>query len=137
MMFADAGYLIALAKPRDELHARAVAWSGSIREPLLTTEYVLVEVVNFLSLPRDRMKAHALAARVTGGFPFEFVPASPDLFTAGLELHHAREDKEWSLTDCISFHLMRERGLTSALTYDNHFEQAGFEALLRRDPPVA
>ncbi len=29
---------------------------------------------------------------------------------------------------------MRERGLTRALAYDIHFQQAGFEALLRHDP---
>ena len=52
----------------------------------------------------------------------------------GLSLHVARMDKSWSLTDCISFYLMRERGITQALTTDHHFTQAGFEALLRRDP---
>jgi predicted nucleic acid-binding protein len=68
--------------------------------------------------------------------PFIFIPASPELFADGLRLHHERPDKEWSLTDCISFHVMRERGITRALAYDIHFEQAGFEALLRRDPPA-
>jgi uncharacterized protein len=42
----------------------------------------------------------------------------------------SRRDKEWSLTDCISFVVMKERGLTEALTADHHFEQAGFKALL-------
>jgi predicted nucleic acid-binding protein len=53
----------------------------------------------------------------------------------GLELHSRRADKEWSLTDCISFFVMQERGIHQALAHDHHFEQAGFEALLRRDPP--
>jgi uncharacterized protein len=44
-------------------------------------------------------------------------------------------DKSWSLTDCISFAVMNDRGITRAMAYDHHFEQAGFEALLRRDPP--
>jgi uncharacterized protein len=43
----------------------------------------------------------------------------------------ARSDKRWSLTDCISFVVMQERGLTEALTADRHFEQAGFSILLR------
>jgi uncharacterized protein len=42
-----------------------------------------------------------------------------------------RPDKEWSLTDCISFAAMREENLTEALTGDRHFEQAGFRALLK------
>jgi len=42
----------------------------------------------------------------------------------------------WSLTDCISFHVMRTGGITRALAYDIHFEQAGFEPLLRSGPPA-
>jgi len=63
------------------------------------------------------------------------VDASPELFSAGLSLHKLRPDKYWSLTDCISFVVMEQRNLHRALALDNHFEQAGFEALLRRDPP--
>ena len=61
-----------------------------------------------------------------------FVPASELLFRQGRQLFAARPDKAWSLTDCISFVVMTERGLTEALTGDHHFEQAGFRALLRQ-----
>ena len=60
--------------------------------------------------------------------------ASRELFQVGMNLHRARRDKAWSLTDCISFHVMREDGVSKALVYDEHFEQAGFEALLRKEP---
>ena len=60
----------------------------------------------------------------------EILPASSSLFRRGCELHAKRLDKEWSLTDCISFVVMEERGLTGALTSDHHFEQAGFSVLL-------
>jgi len=53
------------------------------------------------------------------------------LFDRGCELYISRSDKEWSLTDCISFVVMRREELTDALTADRHFEQAGFSALLR------
>ncbi|MCG3197312.1 MAG: hypothetical protein GHCLOJNM_01797 [bacterium] len=58
------------------------------------------------------------------------VPASRDLFEEGLSLFSRRPDKEWSLTDCISFVVMEREGLTEALTGDRHFVQAGFKALL-------
>jgi len=51
--------------------------------------------------------------------------------TRGVTLYASRPDKQWSLTDCISFEIMRERGVTEALTGDHHFEQAGFMALLK------
>jgi predicted nucleic acid-binding protein len=62
-------------------------------------------------------------------------PLTPTLVDEGLTLYRARPDKSWSLTDCVSFTLMTDRQITRALAYDHHFEQAGFEALLRRDPP--
>ena len=52
------------------------------------------------------------------------------LYRRGLALYDARPDKEWSLTDCISFVVMTDEGLTEALTGDGHFTQAGFKALL-------
>jgi predicted nucleic acid-binding protein len=46
-------------------------------------------------------------------------------------LFAARPDKDWSLVDCISFVVMKQRRLKDALTTDRHFEQAGFRALRR------
>jgi predicted nucleic acid-binding protein len=59
------------------------------------------------------------------------VPAEQSLFERGIQLYLQRADKKWSLTDCISFVVMQDRGLLDALTGDHHFEQAGFNALLK------
>ena len=59
------------------------------------------------------------------------LPAETTLWERGLSLYLQRRDKDWSLTDCISFAAMQEEGLTEALTGDHHFEQAGFTVLLR------
>jgi predicted nucleic acid-binding protein len=137
MILLDTGYFIALFTPDDDLHERAAAWSLHLNEPLLVTEYVLLECVNSFSKPKDRSSAHALIEHVRSDPACELVHASPKLFEAGLRLHRERPDMEWSLTDCISFALMGERSLQRALAYDHHFEQAGFEALLRKDPPTS
>ena len=136
MILVDTGFLVALAQRRDALHQRAQAWAASVDEPLLVTEYVLLETVNQLSSPVDRARAHAIATRIRSDAAYEFVPADRELFEGGLALHRARSDKEWSLTDCCSFHLMRQRNIRRALAHDAHFEQAGFEALLRKDAPA-
>jgi hypothetical protein len=62
----------------------------------------------------------------------EVVPMTSDLYGQAFDLFRNRPDKEWGLTDCASFVVMRARGMTDALTSDDHFEQAGFQALLRR-----
>jgi predicted nucleic acid-binding protein len=135
MILVDTGYFIARAEPRDVLHERAIRWERALSEPLLVTEHVLWEVVNHFSEPLHRPKAHLIVSMVLQSASFEFVEADSVWFDRGMKLHEARPDKAWSLTDCISFEVMRDRNVTRALTYDHHFEQAGFEALLRRDPP--
>jgi predicted nucleic acid-binding protein len=135
MIFLDTGFLIALADARDALHGRAVTWSARLYEPGLVTEYVLLETVNYFSPIQDRERVHALLARVHSKSGYVVVESSHSLFDAGVRLHRQHKDKEWSLTDCISFLVMRQWGIHRALAYDHHFEQAGFQALLRGDPP--
>ncbi len=48
----------------------------------------------------------------------------------GWMLYSQRPDKDWGLTDCISFAVMTQEGITQAFTSDRHFEQAGFTKLL-------
>ena len=135
MILIDAGYLIAVADARDQLHGRALAWARSWKDSTVVTEYVLLETVNYFSRIADRARIHALVAAIRAETRSRVISANPELFDAGLKLHASRPDKEWSLTDCISFCVMQEHGIRQALAYDAHFEQAGFEALLRRDPP--
>jgi len=134
MIFIDTGYLIAMLRPGDQLHARALAWSQAIHEPFVVTEHVLWETINELSAPLERPAAHRMLAEVQSDRFCEIIHASPDLFDVGVRLHEQRPDKSWSLTDCISFHIMHERGITRALAYDHHYQQAGFDPLLRREP---
>ena len=134
MIFVDTGYFIAQSNARDNLHQRALRWAAAVTEPLITTEFVLIEVADALSDPRDRAKCHVLLAALRRSDNCEILSASPELFDAGLQLHAGRPDKEWSLTDCISFAVMNQRSLTRTLAYDHHFEQAGFQPLLRSEP---
>jgi uncharacterized protein len=134
MIFVDTSFLLAVLNPRDALHSRAQAWAEVIAEPLLVTEYVIWELVNALSMPADRPKVHAAIQEIQTASEWEWVPATPERFSAGMQLHGERPDKAWSLTDCISFLMMQQRHIHRALTYDHHFEQAGYAALLRRDP---
>lgn len=63
----------------------------------------------------------------------DIIPASERLIAAGWTLYCQRNDKAWGLTDCVSFVVMQERGLTQAFTSDQHFTQAGFVNLLFYD----
>ena len=129
--FIDTGFWLALIDPGDQYHGRALAISRTTTGRFLTTEAVLVEIGNALARERWRSRAAALLAEIYATPTIEVVPVSSDLLRGALDLYGARTDKEWGLTDCISFVVMQERGITEALAADQHFVQAGFRALLR------
>lgn len=133
-VFLDTSYAVALIVPKDKHHRRARELSGEIqrrRSRLITTPAVLLEIGNSLSGIRYRFEATGLLEFLETDPLVEIVPWSDLLYQRGLDLFRQRPDKEWSLTDCISFSVMEERRLRESLTTDGHFEQAGFRALLR------
>jgi predicted nucleic acid-binding protein len=129
--FADTFALVAWLNPRDEAHAAVAAFLGSFVGKLLTTEWVLMELADALSAPEARSTAVAFLQTVRADRQFEVVEYSGAAYQTGFELFASRPDKGWSLTDCISFGVMTERGLTDALTADQHFVQAGFRAVFK------
>ena len=130
-LFADSSFYIAAVNPHDALHAAAKTFLARFDGRLITTEFVLLEVGNWLSRSRDRAVFVELARRLRADPSATVIAANHRLFEAGLLLYAQRPDKDWSLTDCISFVVMRRLRLKEALTADRHFEQAGFKVLLK------
>lgn len=131
---ADTSYYIALLSEDDAFHEAAIAWSERVLGTVVVTEYVIVELGNALSRSRYRHRYEPLVRQLLADSGTIFVPASLKLFREGLKLFAARSDQTWSMVDCISFVVMRQRRLHEALTADHHFIQAGFRALLREAP---
>jgi uncharacterized protein len=131
MWFADTFYWIALLNLDDEKHAQAVALQNQLRGKFITTQWVLTEFLDGWSAPSDRVNAASFVRALHDQSNISVVPATEDWFHRGLSLFEQRPDKEWSLTDCISFLVMNDWEITEALTGDHHFEQAGFAALLK------
>jgi uncharacterized protein len=133
-VFADTSYWFALLNSRDTLHQKAVVMSRQLSAvPFVTSEMVFVELLNSLSSgnPRER---RAVATAVQGFRENDsviVVPQTPEQFAIAFDRYKQSADKNWSLTDCASFHIMETERITAALTHDHHFIQAGFEALLR------
>jgi uncharacterized protein len=129
--FVDASYYIAAVNPRDSLHAAAYDLASRLEPDFITTEYVLLEVANWLADAGDRAVFLRLYAQLREDLNTTILQSDPELFSRGLALYAARPDKDWSLTDCVSFVVMEEWHIREALTADQHFRQAGFTIMLK------
>ncbi len=129
-LFADTYYFLALLHKGDAAHTQAVALAEKITGAVLTTAWVLTEVADALSAPPLRPSFLRLLDALRNDPACTIVAPTAALFDAGVSLFAERPDKDWTLTDCTSFVVMREHHITEALTGDRHFQQAGFTALL-------
>jgi hypothetical protein len=132
-IFLDTSYLLALVNAHDASHTRALESGRDLalsRRKSLTTEAVLFELCNGLSRKPWRKSAVDIVRALRTNLDVVIIPTSPTLLTRSFELFASRLDKEWSLTDCLSFIVMQDQRLKQVLTTDHHFRQAGFEIVL-------
>ncbi len=130
-LFADTAYYLALLNADDGLHIQARQLTVDLTAGMVTTDWVLTEVADALSRPPVRRTVIQFVRDLRSDPQVRVVPSTRRLFDAGLDLFSRRLDKGWTLTDCISFVVMKRLGLKEALTADRHFQQAGFVALLK------
>jgi uncharacterized protein len=132
LAFVDTGYLIALEAADDQHHAAALRhWRGYVqsRPQLVTTSFVLDEVATFFNSRGRHAKAVEIVERLLASPSVRLLHVDADLFQAAWLYFRRREDKRFSLTDCISFVVMEQLGIERALAFDAHFVQAGFRTL--------
>ncbi len=132
-VFADTHFWVALTIASDPWHHRATqAIAGLTGVVIVTTEAVLVELLNFTSGygPHTREQVARFVRGLLGNAAVEVVPCTHEWFVEGLSLYESRGDKAYSLTDCMSMQVMRARGTSEVLTNDRHFAQEGFIMLL-------
>ena len=125
-VFADSFYWIALLNPADAFHETAIGTSVPGR--IVTSLAVQLEVMDAFSVyPALRPAAIRFWERTTNDPQVAVVPLEAALLQDAVVLFGARGDKTWLFTDCISFEIMRRRGIALALSADHHFRQAGFQ----------
>jgi len=136
-VFWDTAAFVALGNAGDDLHQMAVSVSQELAQAkiqVLTTDAVLIEVANTFSKVAWRPTAWQIIEAVQASVALEIatiVHVDAELWQRGWQLHRSRADKDWGLTDCISFVVMEEHNIRRAFTYDHHFEQAGYIRLLK------
>jgi predicted nucleic acid-binding protein len=131
-VFLDTAYIQALLNRSDGLHIQAKELLPELRKmkEILVTEAVLTEVGNTFSR-NGRETAARYIESCYQATNITVVSVSAQLFSQALSWYIKHQDKEWGLTDCISMIVMQDRGIKTIFTADHHFEQAGFEIVLK------
>ncbi len=130
--FIDTSFIIALEAKDDQNHGIALNfWKKIIAShpSFVTTSYVLDEIVTFFNSRNKHSKAVEIGNCLINSPSIEFIHVDEVVFYEGWRYFRQHDDKLYSLTDCISFTVMKKLKLNEALTFDKHFVQSGFEKL--------
>jgi uncharacterized protein len=130
-VFADTFHFLALLNEDDAAHQGAVMEHRRSWQSIVITDCILLELGDALCHPRDHVDFLALLETIQQDPRIKIIRLTPALLERGIQRVRDRPDKDWPLTDCISFVVMEDERISEALTGDQHFEQAGFRALLK------
>lgn len=132
-VFFDTHGLLAVMNTRDEHHQLAVATVERLvqeKTPVWTSDWVLTEFLSFGLRRQVRRAAIETVLDLQVSRATTIIPAARRTWESAFRLFQTRPDKSWSLVDCTTIAICRERGINRVFTHDHHFAQAGLEILL-------
>ena len=129
--FVDTSFVVALVNRKDQNHSLALDLAERFAGPgLVTTDAILLEIGNALSRNFKRASVEIIEDFLASD-DVKVIHLDPPLFRKAFDLYKSHTDKLWGLIDCVSFVVMKELAITDALSADKHFEQAGFNILIK------
>ena len=132
--FIDTSGFYSLLVRRDRMHARAaefMADAARVRGRFVTTDYVIDETITLLKARGHGELVGPLFEAIDTSAAMGVEWTTSERFEKAKTFCLRHSDKAWSFTDCVSFVVMQSLDLTKALTSDHHFEQVGFQILLK------
>ena len=125
MIFVDTSAWFAASVPNDDYHSHARAWLGQNAEPLVTTDYVLDELVTLLKSRGEFQRAVSLGEEILHERIARLEWVTPADVEDAWDVFRRFRDKRWSFTDCTSRVVMERLSLSTAFAFDEHFRQFG------------
>jgi len=125
VIFVDTGAWFAAFVPNDSDHAAADVWLGQNRLPLVTTDFVLDELLTLLKRRGEYDRAVRLGPAILDGTIATLEWVTPADVRAAWEVFRRFRDKGWSFTDCTSRVVIQRLSIDTAFAFDEHFRQFG------------
>jgi predicted nucleic acid-binding protein len=130
VIFVDTGAWFAATVPSDPDHVVAAQFLKANRELLITSDYVLDELMTLFKVREEFQRAIVVGREILEGNAcrLEWV-LEEDVQQAWITFQSYR-DKGWSFTDCVSHSMISRLGIKTAFAFDEHFRQFGNCAVL-------
>ena len=135
-IFVDTSALIAMGNKRDSFHFQALGVNDELSRSnitFITTSAILLEFGNAFSTFNLRPFAIKLIDAVRQSKKWTSIVVDEGIINRSFELFRQMTDKEWGFVDCTSILVAKDMGIKDVFTTDHHFEQAGFNILLKRN----
>jgi predicted nucleic acid-binding protein len=121
--FVDTGAWVALFVEDDDRHEAARAWIISNRDRLVTSDYIVDEVLTLITARYRRQTAIRAGSVLFGEALAGLIQLTDEDKARAWGTFQSHSDKRWSFTDCTSIALMQRLGISTAFAFDRHFSQ--------------
>jgi predicted nucleic acid-binding protein len=132
-IFLDTSGWLAAISPRDTHHQQAVAaYDGysSTRTLFVTSNLVIAEMHALTVRERGARAGCDLIDAIYMDPLYRIIPVDRDLESRAVDNWLRRfTESRFSLTDAVSFQIMKDQHITEALALDHHFVIAGFRTV--------
>lgn len=125
MIFVDTGAWFAAFVLNDADHSAADAWLETNTDLLVTTDYVIDELLTLMKMRGEFQRALRVGAALFTEELAQVVWVRPDDIAQAWDTFQRYHDKGWSFTDCVSRVVMQRLGIQQAFAFDAHFRQFG------------
>jgi len=124
-VFVDTGAWFAYFVRRDPDHNSARNWVSANESPLVTSDYILDELFTLLKIRESHVVAVAAGKVLTEDKICRVIKVSFEDFSHAWAIFVQFSDKGWSFTDCTNKVIMERLNISTAFSFDEHFEQFG------------
>lgn len=124
-VFVDTGAWFAYFVRRDPDHNSAREWISANESPLVTSDYILDELFTLLKTRESYVVAVAAGKVLIEEKICRIIKVTLQDFSQAWATFVQFSDKGWSFTDCTSKEIMERLGISTAFSFDEHFEQFG------------
>ena len=134
VIFVDTFAWVAVINKSDNYHKICLkTLKLFLREKVkfITTNYVIIETINALSKIEFRKSVIGFINKLEKSPSVEIIKITDEIYNNAWILYQKRTDKDWGITDCTSFEVMRILNIKKAFTFDRHFEQASYSLVLK------